>query len=293
MAREFNKIGLIGRKRSSESIDSLKLLGELLSNENYDVILEADTASFLPDNTHPIYHREQFGKMCDLVIVIGGDGSMLNAASAVVDHDTPVLGINRARLGFLTDIHPDDLKTRVKEILDGEYIKEKRFLLNIEIRDHDKVIHSDIALNEVVLLAGEFAHMLEFEVYINSQLVCSQRADGQIIATPTGSTAYALSAGGPILHPKLNAIVLVPMSPHTLSSRPIVIDSSSKIDIVPLARSETSPQISCDGQKRIPIAAGHTLHISRKTAELTLLHPKNYNYYKRLRKKLFWEKKLS
>ncbi len=292
MKPRFKKIGLMGRQRSPESIQCLKILCEYLAKLDYKILIEEDTASFIPDNTYPIANPSDFAKQVDLVIVVGGDGSLLKAAHLVVRHETPVIGINRGRLGFLTDIHPDELTERLQEVLDGHFIEEKRFLLNAEILHGNTIIHHGPALNDVVLLPGEFSHMIEFEIYINQQFVCSQSADGQIIATPTGSTAYALSGGGPILHPKLDAIVLVPMFPHTLSSRPIVVDGSSVIDIKIIPRFETSAQVSIDGQSRVSIASGDTLHIYKNPDYLRLLHPEDYTYFSTLRQKLHWEKQV-
>lgn len=291
MKLHFKTIGLMGRQRSPESIQCLTILCEYLT-KNYDIVIEQDTATFLSGNYYTIAPQEEFGKKVDLVIVVGGDGSLLKAAQFVVDYETPVLGVNRGRLGFLTDIHPNELTKRLQQVLDGEYIKEERFMLNAEIRHKNKVIYQNMALNDVVLLPGEFTHMIEFEIYINKQFVCSQSADGHIVATPTGSTAYALSGGGPILHPKLDAIVLVPMFPHTLSSRPIVVAGDSDIEFKMIPRFETSPQVSCDGQDKVPISPGDTLHVYKKAKYLKLLHPKGYNYFSTLRKKLHWEKKL-
>lgn len=293
MKHPFKKIGLMGRQRSPESIQCLQILCDYLSKANYDILIEADTANFVPGNCHSTANQVDFAKQADLVIVVGGDGSLLKAAHVVVDANTPVIGVNRGRLGFLTDIHPDTLIENLQKVLDGHFIEEHRFLLTMQILHNSTILHKSVALNDVVLLPDEFSHMIEFEIYINQQFVCSQSADGQIIATPTGSTAYALSGGGPILHPKLDAIVLVPMFPHTLSSRPIVVDGSSVIDIKMVQRFETSAQVSVDGQNKIPIASGDTLHIFKSPNALRLLHPKDYNYFSTLRQKLHWEKKVT
>lgn len=292
MKPAFKKIGLMGRQRSPESIQCLEILCAHLAKSKYEIVIEADTAGFISQHSYPVADQAEFAKKVDLVIVVGGDGSLLKAAHLVASQNTPVIGINRGRLGFLTDIHPDELIERLQEVLDGHFIEEKRFLLNAEILHGNKITHQGLALNDVVLLPGEFSHMIEFEIYINQQFVCSQSADGQIIATPTGSTAYALSGGGPILHPKLDALVLVPMFPHTLSSRPIVVDGSSVIDIKIIPRFETSAQVSIDGQSRVAIASGDTLHIYKCPDHLHLLHPKDYNYFNTLRQKLHWEKKV-
>ncbi len=292
MQSPFKTIGLMGRQRSPESIECLQILCDYLSSQKFSIIIEEDTATFLYENFYSIASQQAFAKQVDLVIVVGGDGSLLKAAQFVVQQGTPVIGVNRGRLGFLTDIHPRNMISALEKVLQGEYVTEKRFLLTAEIHHKDEIIYSHDALNDVVLLPSEYTHMIEFETYINQQFVCSQSADGQIVATPTGSTAYALSGGGPILHPALDAIVLVPMFPHTLSSRPIVVDGNSQIKFKIVPRFETSAKVSCDGQDRVSIASGDTLHVFKKKECLNLLHPSNYNYYATLRKKLHWEKKL-
>jgi NAD+ kinase len=294
--KRFNTIGIIGRQRTTiEMLEILQKLVYFLSEQHYDIVLEKETAASLTavNCKYEIAPKAQLGALADLVIVIGGDGSLLNAAHIVVNHGKPVLGINRGRLGFLTDIHPDKMSEKIGAVLQGEYLEEKRFLLTGNILHGDKVIYTSVALNDIVLLPGhDSSHMIEFEIHINKQLVCSQRADGQIIATPTGSTAYALSGGGPILHPALNAIVLVPMFSHTLSNRPIVVDGNSYIEIHIHPSNENSAMISYDGGSRIAIAPGDSLCIERKPEQLILLHPKDYNYYETLRTKLHWQKKL-
>lgn len=284
----FKTIGLIGRQRKEDISDTLIALKNLLKKHKLSAVIENETAALLPKDKSPTCTRDKLGKACDLIIVVGGDGSLLNAARAAVDHNTPVLGINRGHLGFLTDINPDELSTKVSAVLNGKYIEEKRFLLDVKIENKNKVIARDIALNDVVLMPGDVAHMIQFAIIIDKQPVCSQRADGLITATPTGSTAYALSGGGPILHPQLDAVVLVPMFPHTLTARPIVINANSKI-IINIAKSnEASLRLSCDGQARISIPVGANIHIEKKSTALRLIHPKDYNYFETLRSKLHW-----
>jgi NAD+ kinase len=289
----FNTIGLISRptsdaKRQKDIRDTLLLLTALLKKRKLNTIIENETATQLAKDKSPTYPREQLAQHCDLIIVVGGDGSLLNAARAAVDYGTPVLGINRGRLGFLTDIHPGELDIKVNAVLNGDFVEEKRFLLNIEIKHKQKTIAQDIALNDVVLMPGDIAHMIEFAITIDEQFVCSQRADGLITATPTGSTAYSLSGGGPILHPNLDAVVLVPMFPHTLTARPIVIHANSKIIINIPAKNENTPRLSCDGQAHITLPIGADIHIQKKSQPLRLIHPKDYNYFETLRNKLHW-----
>ncbi len=289
MQPHFKRIALMGRYSTHSTRDTLERLAHFLSTQQVDLFLEADTAEHVPSLKLPVILRERLGKEVDLVIVVGGDGSLLNAAHAVVDDHIPVIGVNRGLLGFLTDISPDGLETQIGAILRGEYVEESRFLLEAHLFVDGKASLIGVALNDVVLYAGEIARMIEFELYVDKQFVYSQRSDGLIIATPTGSTAYALSAGGPILHPSLESIVLVPMFPHTLTSRPIAVSSDAMIELrVARTQSANHPAISCDGQALIALSVGATLQVTRKKNRLKLIHPKDYEYYHTLRTKLEW-----
>lgn len=292
MPNAFKTIGLIGRQRKEDISDTLESLRKFLQARKLSIVVEEETATFFGTDKLPAYPRNELGKHCDLIIVVGGDGSLLNAARAAIDSQTPILGINRGRLGFLTDINPNEINTKVAEVLNGKFIEEKRFVLDVYIQQGKKKLAPNIALNDVVLLPGDVAHMIEFSITINEQFVCSHRADGMIVATPTGSTAYALSGGGPILHPSLDAVVLVPMFPHTLSARPIVIDANSHSQITIAETNEKPPRLSCDGQAPIEIPLGATIHISKKLQALRLIHPTDYNYFETLRLKLGWNTKL-
>lgn len=281
--RKFKHIALIGRA-GKKSADTLEAVKDYLLSKNLAVYIEMHTAEMMLKNNLPLFSEKNVPSDIDLMIVVGGDGSLLNAAHCALPHDLPVLGINRGRLGFLTDIHPTEL-SKIGEVLSGKYFIEKRFLLSAQLVEKPL----GIALNDVVLLPGNTAQLIEFDIFINDQFVCQQRADGLIIATPTGSTAYALSGGGPILHPRLDAIVLVPMFPHTLSSRPIVVDGDAKIELFIRNENETSPCISCDGQQRMVIEPGSRITISKHKKALRLIHPENYEYFATLREKLGWQ----
>src|SRR3990167_3262533 len=292
MATQFKMIGIIGRVRSPGVKETLKTLIDYLRQCKQNLLIETETAEALKEEIGlPTIARNELGKQCDLLIVIGGDGSLLHAAHAIVDQQIPELGINRGSLGFLTDIHPTKLE-KIKMILEGDYILEKRFLLTATTELQGKQLGKNDALNEVALIHDAIPHMIEFEIYIDDQFVCSQHSDGLIIATPTGSTAYALSAGGPILHPTLDAIVIVPMFPHTLSNRPIVINGNAQIRIVITPNNSTSPRLTCDSQGWISAPAGSHIHIHKKPQHLHLIHPRDYNYYETLRSKLHWGRKL-
>ena len=291
MSTLFKTVGVYGRVKNEGVKETLKALIHYLAQLSQKTLVEAETAESLNDPSLPTIPREQLGTECDLLIVVGGDGSLLHAAHAIVNQTIPVLGINRGSLGFLTDVLPTELE-KVKSILAGKYILEKRFLLTTNIKLNNKLIGQDNALNEVALLPDAKPHMIEFEIYIDNQFVCSQDSDGLIIATPTGSTAYALSGGGPILHPHLDAIVMVPMFPHTLSSRPIVIEGNCQINIIVSPNNPTSPRISCDGREALDAPGGCHIKIYKNPNPLHLIHPVDYHYFKALRSKLHWGKKL-
>ncbi len=224
----------------------------------------------------------------DLVVVVGGDGSMLNAARLAVNHGIPVVGVNRGNLGFLTDISPSQLTGQLAEILKGNFQREERFLLTGTIVRGNRETSYD-ALNDIVLYLGSAAHLIEFSIEIDGVLMCRQRADGIIVTTPTGSTAYSLSAGGPILYPGLSAIALVPMMPHKLTSRPIVINANAKIVIQLENLHVQGPLVTFDSQQSLNFDAGDVLKIEQKVQRLSLIHPKAYNYFTTLRDKLHWE----
>ncbi|WP_185268522.1 NAD(+) kinase [Halopseudomonas xiamenensis] len=289
----FRNIGLIGRLGSGRVVDTLRRLKRFLLDKGHTVILEDAVADLLPGHQLQVCSRAMMGEICDLVIVVGGDGSLLGAARVLCRYNVPVLGVNRGGLGFLTDISPDELEQRVGAVLAGEYMAESRFLLDAFVCRDEEQLGSSEALNDVVLHPGKSARMIEFELFVDGQFVYSQKSDGMIVATPTGSTAYSLSAGGPIMHPKLDAVVLVPMFPHTLSSRPIVVEGNSEIRVVISRKNEIYPQVSCDGQEHIACAPGDTLIIRKKPQKLRLIHPLDHNFYAICRSKLGWSSRLT
>lgn len=291
MPLQFSTVGLITRTIKENVVQTLDALHEYLQTHSVEIIVEENTGKAMASSNLRLVPREKFAELADLVIVIGGDGSLLHAAHLVVDNKTPILGINRGRLGFLTDINPAAIE-KIADVLKGKYKEEPRVMLHTRIAHQNKNAWDGDALNEVALLPGEVSHMVEFEIYIENQFVCSQRADGLIIATPTGSTAYSLSGGGPIMHPGLNAVVLVPMFPHTLTSRPLVISNDCEIKITVSKDSPSLPSISCDGQEREPVERGTNIYINKKPQCLRLIHPLDYSYYETLRTKLRWGTKL-
>ena len=288
MKLKFKSVAIIGRQSSFDGTRILQILIKHLQKKKVKVFLEKDTASILPNCKAPIVERENLKNNCDLIIAVGGDGSLISAARVAARQDLPVVGINRGFLGFLTDITPKNI-SKIDEVLRGEFIQEKRFLLSAKMGTQNKTIAQNLALNDVVLFSYATGHMIEFAVYVDKEFLCNYRADGLIVATPTGSTAHALSSGGPILHPTLENIVLVPVLSHNLSSRPIVIDSKSKIEIVFDRSNPTDLLVLCDGQTQTMMQGG-VIKISKAKEKLRLLHPKDYNYFETLRTKLHWEK---
>lgn len=261
-------------------------------------------AHFLQEQACQVFCETEFREHCpgcheltpsvyaslDLWVVVGGDGSMLNAARLAVRDGVPVVGINRGNLGFLTDICPSEFEAKLLAILAGAFQREQRFLLQgtVTQASNREAITLD-ALNDIVLYLGSATQLIEFTIEIDGELMCRQRADGLIVTTPTGSTAYSLSAGGPILHPSLSAIALVPMLPHKLTSRPIVINATSKIAIHLDNMHGDGPRVSFDGQHSVPFGAGDVLCIEQKPERLNLIHPLDYHYFATLRDKLHWE----
>lgn len=283
----FKRVILYARQhRANQGVnETLHRLIDYLGSCQMEVFLDSDTADHFTLNL-PVLPRAH---MCqtDLIIVIGGDGSLLSAARMAIDVNVPVIGINRGRLGFLTDISPHELDTQLGAVLQGHYIEETRFLLSMHLRH--QMLGS--ALNDIVLNRANETHLIAFDVYINEQFVSHYRADGLILATPTGSTAYALSAGGPIMHPELQALAIVPMFSHSLNSRPLVVDADANIALTISELNESVVQISCDGHESHIIRPGQTVIIKKHTKQLRLLHPCDYHYYDRLRAKLGWGSK--
>jgi NAD+ kinase len=290
---QFRNIGVIGRMGSVQVVESLRQLKQYLIRNNFHVIIEEDTSTMLPGHGLQVASKKLLGEICDLVIVVGGDGSLLGAARELAKSKIPLLGVNRGRLGFLTDISPSDLEERLEKVLQGEYIEETRFLLDGHVERNGQPLGFGTALNDVVLHPGKSTRMIGFDLYIDGHFVYSQRSDGLIVSTPTGSTAYSLSAGGPIMHPKLDAVVLVPMFPHTLSSRPIVVDGKSEIKLVIGETNETYPQISFDGQMNIACAPGDIIRITKKPFKIRLIHPVDHNFYATCRDKLGWASEIA
>lgn len=290
MKKKFVTLGLYCKPHDPEAFKVQQALYTWLEQQQYQLLVEQNAPLDIAPSQ--LISLENLGEQADLVIVIGGDGHMLGAARVLSRYDVAVIGVNRGHLGFLTDILPVNFMEPLSQVLAGDYILEKRFLLDNEVHRHGQLKSHNAAMNEAVLHAGKVAHMFEFEVCIDDKLMYSQRADGLIVATPTGSTAYALSAGGTIASPDLDILMLLPMFPHTLAARPIAIsaDRIIKINSAPVENQEQ--RLSCDGQIQLPVLPGDTVIIKRSRHELQLIHPPGYDYFGVLHSKLNWGSKL-
>ena len=286
--KTFQRVILYARQeRENQAVlETLYQVAAHLSQQ-HTVMLDPDTGQGC-DLALPVLQRADLDPKRDLIVVVGGDGSMLSAAQTAIEHHIPVTGINRGNLGFLTDISPHDFTHQLDQVLQGSYLQEIRSLLTMYIYEGETRLFTAQALNDVVLSRGNATRLIKFDVFINEQFVSHYCSDGLILATPTGSTAYALSAGGPIMHPDLHAMVMVPMFSHSFSARPLVIDDRSEVTLNISVQNEMPLQVSCDGHRSYPITAGQKLQIKKSEKQLQLLHPKDYRYYDTLRLKLGW-----
>ncbi|MBO9491714.1 NAD(+) kinase [Endozoicomonas sp. G2_1] len=292
MTQLYQTIGLIGKPQHQGASQTIETLHSYLTEHGYKVLVEASVAPSVDIKNINAASVVEIGEQADLAIVIGGDGYMLGAARVLSCYKIAVIGVNRGNLGFLTDLSPDNIIEPLSEILSGKSRTEQRFLIEAEVYRHGKLKSSNAAMNEAVLHAGKVAQMIEFEVYIDDAFMFSQRSDGLIISTPTGSTAYSMSAGGPILTPNLNALSLVPMFPHTLTSRPIVVDGDSEIKLVLAHENKDDLQVSCDGHVILSVLPGDEVVIRKSEYTLRLIHPLDHSYFNVLRSKLAWGNKL-
>ena len=286
MPRQFKTVALWGRLgERSVTEPALQVLSQLRERGiTVLVAITSDPARELTDATH-VDEREAAAR-ADLVIAIGGDGTMLHAARNVAGRGVPLVGINRGRLGFLTDVSPEQLRDALDAILEGNYLAERRLTLSARVGKQQT--GPLFALNDIVLQKGDTGRLLDFTTEVDNVYVNTHRGDGLIVATPTGSTAYALSCSGPIIQPNVDALVLVPICPHTLSDRPLVLPSSSEINVTLDNAGGSEAHVVCDGESLARMSAGDVLTVSLAKQPVTLLHPREYNYYELLRSKLNW-----
>jgi NAD+ kinase len=280
----FQIIGLIVRSRSNAHREEISYISQALSQRGELLVHYLDDQDRLPD--FPQLPARTLGENADLVVSVGGDGTLLSASRLMVDYKVPLVGINLGRLGFLADVTMQDLDDHLEGIFNGDYTVEKRFLLQGEVSMAEGEDVHKIAFNDIILHSHNTISMIEFEVFSDGQLINRQRADGLIVTTPTGSTAYSLSGGGPIIHPSLDVIALVPICPHTLSHRPIVLAADQKIEI--RLADNYSGLVSFDGATKAIVSGRDQISVQRYPREITLLHPANYDYFNILRTKLKW-----
>lgn len=287
MPTEFKTIGILGKASAPEITETLNALYQFLK-PHYQISIDQLSAQLIPDFSGKSYPPKNLAQHCDVLIAVGGDGTFLSAARIASGCNIPLIGINLGRLGFLVDISPAELETKLAAILHGSYRKEQRYLLRTKIIRDAQIIHEETAVNEVVIHRWVTPSMIELKTCIDGVYLNTQRSDGLIISTPTGSTAYSLSAGGPIIHPGLNALLLVPLNPHTLSNRPIVINDSAEIEISFIKTKEINAQVTCDHLAIPDVLISDTILIKKDPKPFTILHPENHDFFHSLRDKLNW-----
>jgi NAD+ kinase len=285
MSKAFQTVAVLGLYSDSRVAGPMAKLTEYLTKAGIDVVTLPDAAATL--ETRAVQEADIADEV-DLIIAVGGDGTMLHAAALTGCGKVPLLGVNRGRLGFLADISPAEMLENLEQILEGNYSRETRLLLEAKITAADGSQRLAVAVNDIVLQRRETGRMIDVETRIADRYVNTHAGDGLIVATPTGSTAYALSCGGPIIEPLLDAVVIVPICPHTLGDRPIVIPASLDIEVKLLPRHDTKAEVSVDGHSLGELDPDDRLLISESANRITLIHPPSYDYYGILRSKLHW-----
>ena len=293
MKKEFNVVAIVARRLTDRILESITKIDSLLNEMGIQTLLEEKVLSALKlDRGDRVVTRAELGGVADLVIVVGGDGSILGVSRDLAGSGVPVVGVNRGSLGFLAAIAPGDIEEKFEQILSGDYSIEDHFLLEAQVFRDDVLVSSSTALNDVVVNPSSMSRMMEFDLLVNEEFVYNQRSDGIIVASPTGSTAYSLSAGGPIMHPRLDAVVVVPMFPHTLTSRPLVVSGDSTVMVRIIDAAEGAPQLSCDSQINLPLEVGDVVKVGKSEEPLNLLYPAGHSFYESCRSKLDWASRL-
>jgi NAD+ kinase len=286
MTSRFRHVVLIGKYQAAGSRSALEDIAHFLHRQGCEVALEKETANNTGLSDYPALDVDQIGAHCDLGLVIGGDGTMLGIGRRLAPHGIPLIGINQGRLGFITDIPLESYQVVLGPMLQGHYDEEGRSMMQASVMRDGRCVFSATAMNDVVVNRGATAGMVELRVEVDGRFVANQRADGLIIATPTGSTAYALSAGGPLLHPSIDGWLLVPIAPHTLSNRPIVLPDRGEVAIELVAGRDASANF--DMQSLATLLHGDRIVVRRSPHQVRFLHPKRWNYFDTLRRKLHW-----
>ena len=288
MRAMYREIGILVKEDLSDGIDNEALNLMINSISNLDINLYIDKSSNNKNENFTVLEHKEFVKKVDIVVVFGGDGTLLKAARKYLNYDIPILGINMGNVGFLTDISTDNFEKTIKEVLDGNYKIEERNLVSAKFGNNHLY-----GLNEVVIHSGAYAQLMRYRLNVNDRVVYEQRSDGLIIATPTGSTAYALSAGGPIIHPSLDVWTILPMLPQSLSSRPFVISTDEKVEMDLFDGPNENAKICVDGQDDIDIPYGEKILISKMEKTLKLVHPNDNDFFEACREKLGWSLNIS
>jgi NAD+ kinase len=286
MKSQFRHVALIGKYHAQGSRSALEEIANFLHTQGCEVTLERDTASNTGLSQYPVLDVDGIGAHCDLALVVGGDGTMLGIGRQLAQFGVPMVGINQGRLGFITDIAFEDFQTALEPMLRGEFEEDRRWMMQARVVRDGRCVFNATAMNDVVVNRGATAGMVELRVEVDGRFVANQRADGLIIASPTGSTAYALSAGGPLIHPSIAGWVLVPIAPHTLSNRPIVLSDAGEITIEIVAGRDASANF--DMQSLASLLHGDRISVRRSEFQMCFLHPKGWSYFDTLRKKLHW-----
>lgn len=285
-SRPIRTVALIGKYRSHEVAESLLQLAAWLRERDVTVLWEAGTAVSIAVQGFPVVPYDVIGTQADVAIVVGGDGTLLHAARRLADFGVPLVGVNQGRLGFMTDLPREAMLDGMQDLLAGRFQIERRFLLDAEIERGEQRVFHTLALNDVVISKGDSGRMIELRVAVDDEFVYVLRADGMIVATPTGSTAYALAANGPVLHPAVAGIALVPLCPHALSYRPIAIGDACRVELSLVPPHDA--RVHFDGQARFDARPGDLMRLRRARQDVLLLHPPGYSYFAMLREKLHW-----
>ena len=293
MRSKFRHVALFGKYHTTAHGGGLESsrrvlddVAQFLTRQGCDVVLDKETALHTGLNQYPMLEMAEIGKQCDLGLVIGGDGTMLGIGRQMARYALPLIGINQGRLGFITDIPIQSYQDVLQPMLQGNYQTEDRSLLQAHVMRDQRSVFSALAMNDVVVNRGGTSGMVELRVEVDGRFVATQRADGLIIATPTGSTAYSLSVGGPLMHPSIGGWVMAPIAPHTLSNRPIVLPESSEISIEIVAGRYVSANF--DMQSLAELMLGDRITVQRSEHKVRFLHPAGWNYFDTLRKKMHW-----
>jgi len=286
MKSQFCHVALIGKYQAQGSRLALESIAHFLNAQGCDLVIEKDTASNTGLMQYPILDVNAIGARCDLALVVGGDGTMLGIGRQLAKFGVPLIGINQGRLGFITDIAFEDYQTVLGPMLRGDFEEDRRWMMQAQVMRDGRCVFNATAMNDVVVNRGATSGMVELRVEVDGRFLASQRADGLIIASPTGSTAYALSAGGPLLHPSIAGWVLVPIAPHTLSNRPIVLSDAGEISVEIVAGRDASANF--DMQSLASLMHGDRITVKRSDYQMRFLHPKGWSYFDTLRKKLHW-----